>query len=376
MNFSQDNRYLTGVCSDKTLRVWEVQDDFVISIQHNKYDEDEYAGSYLTFSFNANSQSIITSGRGGTIKIWDLEGKERYTFTISEDYIHSIAVSPNGKHLIGGGSNLHLWDIKGNQIDKPFEGHEHTIESVVFSPDNKYIISGSFDTTIRLWDLKRQNIKTIELAKEPFHVNKEVWSVKLVAFSSDSKYIVAGISTEEYDFAGIVQLVDIEGKPLGQPFGNDWRFALSPNGKYVAIADLNNTIQLWEIKGNRVGSLFRGHENQITSLAFSPDGFFIASGSYDNTVKIWDTKGNLINTFIGYTKAIKFVSFSPDGQYIASAGFDGTVRLWPGNWKTMLKVACNRLKHHPALKNSQTEAEKQACEACQRYVWDKEDTSV
>jgi WD40 repeat protein len=376
INFSQDNRYITGVCSDKTIRSWELQDNFVISIHANKHDEDEYAGSYLTFSFNANSQSIITSGRGGTIKIWDLEGKERQSFTISEHYIHSIAVSPNGQYLVGGGSSLHLWDINGNQIEKPFEGHEHKIESVAFSSDNKYIISGSFDRTIRLWDLEGENLRTIEFAKEPFHLKEEVWSVNLVAFSSDSKYIVAGISTEEYDFSGIIQLLDIKGNPKGQSFGNDWRFALSPNGKYIAVADLNNTIQLWDIKGNRVGSLFRGHENSITSLAFSPDGRLIASGSNDNTVKLWDTQGNLISTFLGHTKAIKSVSFSPDGQYIASASHDGTVRLWPSSWKTALKVACNRLRHHPVLKNPQTEIEKQACKTCQKYVWSKEDTSV
>ncbi|HEY9297490.1 MAG TPA: hypothetical protein VIQ31_14185, partial [Phormidium sp.] len=204
----------------------------------------------------------------------------------------------------------------------------------------------------------------------------EVWSVKLVAFTLDSKYIVAGISTDEFDITGYVQLLDINGSPQGQPFGDSWQFALSPNGKYIAVGDANNTIQLWDMKGNRVSPLFRGHENSITSLAFSPDGHFIASASQDNTVKLWDTQGNIIGTFLGHQEAIKSVIFSPDGQYIASASHDGTVKLWPSNWKTALKVACNRLKHHPVLRNPQTDIEKQACETCRKYAWSKEDTSV
>ncbi len=363
IKFSQDNRYITGVCSDATIRNWQLQDNSITSIQ---YKHDESSGA---FTFNVNSQSIISSGGDRTIRIWDLKGKERHSFKTSEDSIYSFAVSPNGQYIVGGGggSSLQLWDANGNRINKPFKGHEHIIESVAFSRDNKYIISGSFDTTIRLWNLEGENIKTIELNKKPFPFKEEVWAAKLVSFTSNNKYIVAGISTDEYHISGTVQLLDIKGNPIGQPFGNDWRFALSPNGKYIAVGDANNTIQLWDMKGNRIGSPFRGHENSITSLAFSPNGRFIASGSWDKTVRLWDTKGNLISTFLGHQKAIESITFSPDGQYIASASQDGIVRLWPSNWKTALKVACNRLRHHPVLTDPKTDEEKSAARTCLSY---------
>ncbi len=363
IRLSVNNMGIIAVCADGKIKTWDLQDRFVMSIKFN--NPGEYGGA---FTFNKNSQYILTSG-ANRIKIWDLDGKERHSFKTSKSSLRAIAVSPNGQYIVSDSSSfqLQLWDANGNRIDKPFKGHEHVIESVAFSPDNKYIISGSFDQTIRFWNLEGENFKTIELAKEPFFRKEEVWSVKSVAFTSDRKYIIAGISTDEFHISGHVQLIDINGNPQGQPFGDTWQFALSPNGKYIAVGDANNTIQLWDMKTNRVTPLFRGHENSITSLAFSPDGRFIASADNDDTVKLWDTQGNLISTFQGHQEGIDTIMFSPDGQYIASSSVNGTVKLWPSNWKTALKVACNRLKHHPVLTAPKTDEEKSAARTCLSY---------
>jgi WD40 repeat protein len=361
INFGQDGRSLIGVFSDNTLRVWQLQSNSIGKIF-------EYDSSFISVAFSPDSRNIVTSSVNGTLKIWNLEnhfsGQPIQAF--SPPPINSVAVSPNGQFIVSGGAYLQLWDMNGKVIGKTFQGHNHYIESVTFTSDNKHIISSSFDQTIRLWNLVGENLQTIDLSKEPFDL-EEVWSGKLVAVSSDNKFIVAGISTDEHHLSGIVQLLDINGNPKGQPFGNDWRFALSPNGKYIAVADANNTIQLWDIRGNRLGSLFRGHENLITSLAFSPDSQFIASGSWDNTVRLWDRQGNLITTFLEHQEGIQSVAFSPDGQYIASGSLDGTVRLWPANWKTMLKVACKQLKDHHALTAPKTDEEKSAARTCFLY---------
>jgi WD40 repeat protein len=213
---------------------------------------------------------------------------------------------------------------------------------------------------MHLWSLSGKSLDSYPLKVEQ---RKYDWSIELVDFSADNKYIVAGISTDEYGFSGYLQLFDIKGNRIGKAFGRGWQFALSPDGKYIAAQDNNNTIQLWDMKGNLVGSHFRGHEASIISLAFSPDGYFIASGSKDGTVRLWDTKGNLISTFLGQG-LIQSVMFSSDGQYIASSSYDGTIKLWPANWKSALKLACNRLKYHPVLTAPQTEEEKSAARVC------------
>jgi hypothetical protein len=104
--------------------------------------------------------------------------------------------------------------------------------------------------------------------------------------------------------------------------------AFSSDGRYLASANLDGTVALWEVAGGREARSLAGHSDMVTSVAFSPDGRHLAAGGIDQTVMIWEVDtGRPPRALSGHAGEVYFVSYSPDGRYLAS-GEDGALRFW------------------------------------------------
>ncbi len=206
--------------------------------------------------------------------------------------------------------------IKENSFYKtPFKGHKDYVSAVTFSPNNKYILTGSYDDTAILWDLEGNEIKIFEGHKG---------NVNSVAFSNNGEYILTGSADNT------AKLWNMEGKEI-QTFKGHGGYvssvAFSPNGKYILTGSYDDTAILWDLEGNEIQT-FKGHKGYVNSVAFSPDGKSILTGSNDYTAKLWNMEENEIQTFKGHTDYVRSVTFSPDGKYILTGSFDKTARLW------------------------------------------------
>ncbi|KIM21762.1 hypothetical protein M408DRAFT_324867 [Serendipita vermifera MAFF 305830] len=242
------------------------------------------------------------------------------------DYVNCVAFSPDGRCIVSGSrdTTIRVWDAEtGEVVTGPFKGHTDSVNSVEFSPDGRRIVSGSQDATIRVWDTE-----TGELVAGPFKWRTH--SVSCVAFSPNGRCIVSG----SRDWT--VRVWDAEtGEVVTGPFEGhtDWVncVTFSPDGRRIASGSHDRTARVWDVwTGKVIAGPFEGHTDSVNSIAFSPDGRRIVSGSRDWTVQVWDAKTGEVVTgpFKGHTDWVNCVAFSPNGKKIVSGSYDRTVRVW------------------------------------------------
>ncbi|THH05167.1 hypothetical protein EW146_g9973, partial [Bondarzewia mesenterica] len=255
--------------------------------------------------------------------------KSQYRVSIvveNGDSVNSVVFSPDGKRIVSGSrdQSIRVWDAEtGEAASEPFKGHTSVVSSVAFSPDGKCIVSGSYDKTIRVWD-----VETGETASKPFQGHTGM--VTTVTFSPDGKRIVSGSKDNT------IRVWDAEmGEAASEPFeghiGEVASVAYSQDGKRIISGSSDETIRMWNAEtGKATSKPFRGHTSVVSSVAFSPDGKHIISGSWDTTIRVWDTETGetAFEPFKGHTHVVTSVAFSPDGKHVVSSSLDKTIRVW------------------------------------------------
>ena len=318
-------------------------------------EQNQFSGhrdSVRSPSLSPNGEYLATGSHDGTARLWDLNnppnpmallrgGNGGVVFSGDQFSVTSVSFSPNGKYLATGSVDrtARLWDLKGNQLIK-FSGHQDWVTSVSFSPNGEYLATGSYDRTARLWDLKGYLTPPNPMALVRGGNEGVVFSghqhwVSSVSFSPNGEYLATG----SYDRTA--RLWDLKGNQVAEFSGHQslvTSVSFSPNGQYLATGSGDRTARLWDlnnppnpmalVRGGNRGILFSGHQHWVTSVSFSPNGQYLATGSRDRIVRLWDLKGNQVAEFSGHQDLVTSVSFSSNGEYLATGSYDRTARLW------------------------------------------------
>ncbi len=269
----------------------------------------------------------VLSGSFDSFILWDiLQGKKIQTFTHPKGYMGdptAVAFSPDGKYFASSGKGTKLWDLATRQEMRTI-GNQRTT-SIVFSPDEKYVLTGEYLDRMILWDMESGKVMK-EFKKG---------GLSSVAISPDGRYALSGQRAGKIILWNSLTGNEIKSvkadHAVFSPMAEVRSVAFSPDGKYALSGGFDNILKLWDIPALTEIKTFKGHTglSGISSVAFSPDGKYGLSGGFDSQVIIWDlASGSQWRVLAGHTgmygASAKFV---PNGKYVISTG-DASTRIW------------------------------------------------
>ena len=252
------------------------------------------SGEIITLSRTTGSQMAMLSGH--------------------TDFVRAVVFSSDGTSLVSGSDDttIKLWDVQTGGVVKTFCGHTNLVRSVSISVDHTKIASGSADGTIRLWDIQ---------TGECHHIMEQDHKVQSVIFSPiNSQYLIT-VSGEK------VEQWDIDGHQISPSYDGSCACFSSDGTKLVLCQEADITVQGTD-SGAIVAKLCIPNST-ARNCCISPDSRLVAVAAEDNSVYIWDVTGSnphLIETLVGHTHNIISPVFSSSS--LITSSWDGSVKFW------------------------------------------------
>jgi WD40 repeat protein/serine/threonine protein kinase len=335
---SPDDERIASADQHGFLKIWDLPSGQLLHSIH-AYPERQAR----CVAFSPDGRRLASCCWDGTVTVWEAEsGRPLHSWQAHRSAANRVAFSSDGRCLVSaGGDDQHhkdevrIWDATTYAEIQAIERPKKTgIRGLALSPDGKRLaFSLVGEPEVMVWDT--------QAGRELLTLRGHRRGVNCVAFSPDGRWIGSGSGTDNQRDNGEVKIWDSqtgqERVTLGERMHGVYSVAFSPDGRRLATGGMDQNVKIWDLTTGQEALTLREHRNEVWSVEFSRDGHRLVSASRDRTVRVWDGRpwqegeaGQEVLTLRGHTGSVNCVAFHPREQWLASGDSDGVIKLWEG----------------------------------------------
>jgi WD40 repeat protein len=324
--FSADGQFLASGGYDDTARVWHAATGALLaSFPHDK--------AIFDAVFSADGRFLATASADATARVFDLTNRREIQRVSHTTPVFRIRASRGERQLatVSQDGRISLWvppwHVGGDLT------HDGPISALSFSRSGRYVATASADAdadnTARVWDVaSRREVARLRHGD----------GVHAVAFSPDERYVATG---SDDDSGRVLDLRTGKELPRLRHDGDVREVAFSPDGRMLATASFDNTARAFIVETGRELSRVV-HDQTVWSVAFSANGQSVASGDATGAVKVWTAGTGAVGLTLDLGESLNKVIFAPDGRRLLAVG-DGAV-IWDAHTGAQLLRVCVECK--------------------------------
>ncbi|KJE96121.1 platelet-activating factor acetylhydrolase IB subunit alpha [Capsaspora owczarzaki ATCC 30864] len=267
--FDHTGAWLVSCSADLTVKIWDFKSfECVKTLRGHDHN-------VSSVSFLPSGDTIVSASRDKTIKLWEVStGYCVKTLQGHDDWVRCARSNARGT-LIASCSNdqtIRVWNAATGECKAELRDHDHVIECVIFAPESSHLYLAEVANEVSAAGETGKSTPVAALGAP------ESLGPYLLSGSRDKTIKLWDLATNQC----VLTLIGHDNWVRGLMF--------HPGGKMVVSVSDDKTLRIWDLKNRRCAKTLQAHGHFVSSLAFHPSAPYVLTGSVDQTIKVWECR--------------------------------------------------------------------------------------